>query len=200
MSDKFPARKELRREYDQFFTDNPGKWATAARNEFAIQAVKDLPFDNVLDVGCGNGHTLAAFGQAFPEALLFGLDISPVACELAAKNSGAHVESAFVEDYRPDAPFDLILCMGVAEHFKDPLRGLKAVRKIAAGHLYLEVPHNLAYSPGEQNYRRLSVGSHQLEWHWPRSKWEEVIEAAGFEIAKSLTGKKPAWEFVWVLK
>lgn len=193
-------KQSLIAEYDAYFTKDPGKWAVTARNQFAFQTVKPYTPKSIIDIGCGNGHTLKFFGQQYPEAELFGVDISPVAAALAEGNSGASVAADFLEDYKPGRQFDLVLCMGTAEHFLDPLKGLAEIRNLVAGYFYLEVPNNLSYSPGAPGYRRLSVGSHQLEWHWPRETWDAVIKDAGFEVVKEKRGLKPAWEFVWLLR
>lgn len=197
-------RQSLIAEYDAYFTEKPGKWAVEARNKFAVDVILNVTHaDTILDIGCGNGHTLAYFGNEFPDAKLYGIDISPVACDLARENSGAVVECTFIEDYHPDMKFDIVLCMGTAEHFEHPVDGLKSIRELTGGYFYLEAPNNLSYSPGpsgNEGYRRLSVGSHQLEWHWTREQWEQAIAYAGFEVVRSLQGLKPAWEFVWLLK
>jgi SAM-dependent methyltransferase len=193
-------RAQLVEEYDAYYTANPGKWAAVARVKFAWKATRHLAPTSILDVGCGNGHALEYFKGRYPEADLFGIDLSPVACDLAYKRSGAHIENVFIEDYRPGRKFDLVLCLGTAEHFTDPLAGLQAIRELVGGRFYLEIPNCLSYSPGEDGYRRLAFGSRQMEWHWPRSRWEKAIKEAGFAIEESLVGLSPSWEFVWILR
>lgn len=197
-------KQDLVKEYDDYYTDNPRKWAVDARNQFAFEQIakssQGQEPKTILDVGCGNGHTLKYFGQKYPQASLFGIDISPVASRLAEANSGATVATCFIEDYKPEFGFDLVLCMGVAEHFADPLEGLKKIRALMPnGILYLEIPDNTTYSPGGEGYRRLSVGSRQLEWHWTRDTWESVILKSGFGILDRVEGLKPAWRLVWLL-
>ena len=98
--------------------------------------------------------------------------------------------------------FDLVFCLGVAEHVEDLLYFLKGLkRKVKSGGVcYLEVPHNLLYSKGPETYRRLTTRSKQIEWHLPRKRWERIILASGFEIVKSYTGLNATWEYIWVLK
>lgn len=200
-------RTDLIKEYDDYFTENPGKWTGAKRNRFAEQVLSQIPIKPraVLDVGCGNGHTLKHFREVYPQADLYGMDLSPVACSIARSNvKGSTIINTFVEDFgqAPSLYFDLILCMGTGEHFLDLTAGFKALRNLLTqeGYLYLEIPNCLSYSPGKKGYRRLSVGSEQMEWHLPRSAWEDHIHASGFRIVKAVTGKHPAWEFVWVLQ
>jgi SAM-dependent methyltransferase len=205
-------RVELIREYDAYYTEDPGKWTGAKRNRFAEQVLAqcDIHPRALLDVGCGNGHTLKHFGALYPQAELYGMDLSPVACSIARQNvKGSTILNAFVEEFsEPSLYFDLILCMGVAEHFLSLRAGFRAMRNLLSkqdpkykqGLLYLEIPNCLAYSLGEEGYRRLSCGSRQMEWHLPRERWEQIIQDTGFRIVKALTGKHPAWEFAWVLE
>ena len=192
-------------EYDNYFKDNPGKWTGLKRNRFAAGVVTEHISNpkRILDVGCGNGHTLKHFKRVYPDAKLYGLDISPVACKIASDNvRRATILTGFIEDFDMGCQFDLILCMGVAEHFQDIEAGFAAMKRLLSkrGLLYLEIPNCLSYSPGDAGYRRLSVGSHQMEWHLSRLVWETIISQCGFEVVQSYTGERPSWEFVWVLK
>ncbi len=198
-------RNELVKEYDDYFTNNPQKWAVTRRNEYAAEIItkyKPAP-RKVIDIGCGNGHTVAYLQRVFVEAEFFGLDLSPVACQLAKQNTNnAMIFNCFIEDFNPGFKFDVITCLGTAEHFTDPKAGLRLIKDHLepGGILYLELPHNLLYSPGPENYRRLSCGSKQVEWHLERSAWEQILLECGYEIVASYTGDKGPWEFIWVLR
>jgi trans-aconitate methyltransferase len=194
------TRAEQAKEYDDYFTANPKKWGKTPRDEFAVNQVRQYAPQTILDVGCGNGHTLAQLRKSFPVASLYGIDISPVACDLARKASGAHVENVFLEDYHPEMKFDLVINLGTLEHLESPLEGLRKMKELTGGICYLEVPHNLLYSPGEVGFRRLTTRSQQMEWHLPRNDWEAIINASGFVIEHAITGLNEAWEFIWILR
>jgi 23S rRNA (guanine745-N1)-methyltransferase len=96
--------------------------AAAARRRFldrgfasplvdAIVAAADpRPGDALLDVGCGEGHHLAAFGQG-PELILCGIDISVPAIDLAARRDPDSLWIVANADRFlpwPDASFDLV--------------------------------------------------------------------------------------------
>lgn len=55
------CKQSLIEEYDLFYTKNPSIWIDDTRNRFALSALssylKQAPV-SVLDVGCGNGHTI----------------------------------------------------------------------------------------------------------------------------------------------
>jgi SAM-dependent methyltransferase len=193
-------RDEMIAEYDKYFTDNPKKWGKTPRDEFAVNAVRKYAPKTILDVGCGNGHTLSYFGKAFPKAELFGIDISPVASDLARKNSRATVETVFLEDYHPPIKFDLVINLGTLEHIESPVDGLRKMKELTGGICYLEIPHNLLYSEGEKGFRRLTTRSKQIEWHLERDDWEDIIRQSGFTIEQSLRGLNEAWEFIFILR
>jgi SAM-dependent methyltransferase len=121
-------KKLLVEEYNQYFTDKPDKWVGGTRNVFAFTHIPITP-ESILDVGCGNGHTLAYFASVYPVAELAGIDISQVACQIARENvPDAKIHEGFIEDVILGR-FDLVLCMGTAEHFLDLHAGLKALKR-----------------------------------------------------------------------
>ena len=157
--------------------------------------------DTLIDVGCGNGHTLEAVQRCYPGTRLYAMDISHQALALIHdKVRGVNTVQSFVDQSSLDIQFTWVLCMGVAEHFEALIPSLERLKNLTGGYCYLEIPHCLSYSPGDETYRRLSCGSRQWEWHLTRETWEQHLYSAGFEIIETLQGLNPAYEFVWVLK
>ena len=132
---------------------------------------------------------------------LYGIDPSNEAVRLS-KERVPYGRFTTEDEFEEIKQFDLVFCLGVAEHVEDLLYFLKGLkRKVKSGGVcYLEVPHNLLYSKGPETYRRLTTRSKQIEWHLPRKRWERIILASGFEIVKSYTGLNATWEYIWVLK
>lgn len=196
-------KEELVQEYEAFYRDHPDLWE--ADDSWCVQTVAlFVPAPKkILDVGCGNGHTLAAMRKAFPQAELYGIDLAQAALDLAAARvQGARFWRGFIEEYSTRLRFDIVTIIGVAEHFIDPEAGLRSVAKLLAkdGICYVEVPHNLLYSPGAHTYRRLESGSRQMEWHLSCEEWEALITSAGFRIVERMKGDSPVNEFIWVLR
>jgi len=75
---------------------------------------------DVLDVGCGSGHLLAALQKTFPGARLHGIDSSPEAIRLARHlNPAFWFETVSIFDVEKlGRRFDLILCTEVLEHLE----------------------------------------------------------------------------------
>ena len=62
--------------------------------EAVIKAVKGSP-NKIIDLGCGTGSTTLMLKQAFPNAEVFGLDLSPqmlVIAEYKAKQAGLNIQ------------------------------------------------------------------------------------------------------------
>lgn len=197
----------LRLEYDQRYLDNPEKWAdTPERNEAAYQHLrKHLKHEpeSVIDVGCGNGHTLAFLQKKWPNAAFWGIDLSREALKLAAaKTENVILVQTALEHWENELQFEVVVCLGTAEHFVDLTGSLSAMKRLIkpGGYGYIEVPHNLAYSPGEQGFRRLERGSRQIEWHLERDTWEKLLFEAELEIQGAYVGDREMWRFLWVVQ
>lgn len=197
-----PTDAALIQEYDRWFRERPDIWVSPERNRFMLDAISQYPDPKmVLDIGCGNGHTLKAVQEHYPNCILYAMDISQEALALVEdKVDSVYAIHDFIDKTSLGLRFDWVLCMGVAEHFQRLGPSLRRMKSLTGGYCYLEIPNCLSYSPGEPGFRRLSCGSRQWEWHLLRQTWEEKLVRSGFEIVEALVGKDPTWEFVWVLK
>jgi SAM-dependent methyltransferase len=194
--------------YNKIYTDNPEKWAGEPGGLRDLIAYSNLHKyfhepETVLDIGCGNGHTIEKFMRIWPNTLFYGIDISEVAIELAKERvPEAEFMVGDFKDYTLNC--DLVLVMGVAEHFEKLVDGLRSLRKYGTL-FYLEVPDCLRAGifNGSDNYdegfRETYKGGLQVEWHLKKRSWEERIRMAGFEILEKPAGPD-AITFVWILR
>jgi len=200
------SKEDLVKKYDEYYAKDKGKWSVPERNKLAYDAVKRLKESpaEILDIGCGNGHTLEYFHEKYPDAKLYGLDLSPKAIEIAKEKlpDDATFYTEFLTDLSARKKFDLILCLGTAEHFEDLSENLAKVKSLLKkdGIAYFEMPNNLAYDYGLHNFRQLRSGSRQYEWHLNRKEWNDQLTQAGFEIVKEITHARPQWQFAWILR
>ena len=86
----------------------------------------------VLDAGCGLGHMRASVRRFFPRARYVGLETS----EYLARRHGWVRQG--LEAYRPEAPFDLVICHDVLQYLDDrtAARALANLGRISAGAVY----------------------------------------------------------------
>ena len=133
------------------------------------------PSGRMLDVGCGNGATIRAFGQVAPGWTKVGTEFD--AKYRAEVESIPNTEPLYVGpvDAVPGS-FDVITMIHVLEHIVDPVRVLEALRgKLALGGLLLiEVPHHPA------NPFELLIADHHT--HFTADSLTRALAAAGFEV------------------
>jgi len=194
--------------YNKIYTDKPEKWADGQgvfRNMVAFSHVSKYVNNpkSIIDIGCGNGHTVEFFHKRWPDTDYWGIDYSDVAIELAKERCP---EAVFLlGDYKDYVIHcDLALVMGVAEHFEQLVDGLRSLKDYA-DLIYLEVPDCLlagilnGSKYTKEGFRETYKGGLQVEWHLKKSSWEERIKMAGLEILEYLPGSDPI-TFVWMLR
>jgi SAM-dependent methyltransferase len=125
--------------YRRYYHDPATRVSTRAEQECvarlacAFTACLGFRVRRVLDAGCGLGHMRRAVRQFFPRARYVGLEASEY---LARRCGWVH---AGLEDYRPRAPFDLVICHDVLQYLDDraAARAIANLGRISRGALYL---------------------------------------------------------------
>jgi len=201
-------KKEAVAEYDRYYRKKPEKWTSAERNEYARKHIEDYldgQPKNLLNVGCGNGHTIAYLKELWPKTVFCGFDLSPVAIETArAKLPGVDLQSGFLDEITYPMQFECVILLGVVEHFEKLNESLVQLAALVRkdGIVYIEAPNCLAYetSTPEEGFRRVNFGNRQMEWHLFRQSWINHFKAAGFEVAASIIGPTQQTEFIFILE
>ena len=188
--------------YDVIYLTNPHKWENKERDEFTFQKLSEFVLEpkSLIDIGCGNGHTVKHFAGEWVDTKFYGIDLSSEAIEIAGEifPEGKYFAGDFMEAELPHC--EVAICMGVAEHFEQ-LGDFLVKLKCTADLILLEVPNCLSYSDDKtEGFRLTTTGSDQEEWHISHDCWEKHIGWAGFEIVASIQGRTKATEFIWILK
>lgn len=189
--------------YNDVYRGKPDKWNLEWRDKFAFDVLsrRIRKPGTLLDIGCGNGHTIEYFNGRWPDTAYYGIDLSDVAIEFAKErvSEAAFICGTFENLYVETPPKDVVLLMGVAEHFPDLVGSLSNLKKYGKV-IYLESPNCLEYSDNKgEGFRETHEGTGQVEWHLRRDTWEDRITEAGLSIIDSWLGLTPKTEFVWVL-
>ena len=103
-------------------------YSSLVRTDILKMVTVDNPKAVVLDVGCSCGGNLMLLRTFLRQAELYGIEINPVAAEVA--NSFGHVLCEDVEKFdRKDwqDKFDIILIGDCLEHLLDPWRALRKI-------------------------------------------------------------------------
>lgn len=94
----------------------------------------------ILDVGGGNGYMLDIFGDNWHKVL-----VEPGPLNQEVDNKDIEIFAMGFEDFSYPSFFNVIMCMCVLEHVKNPRDVIKKIYKLldAEGFLILEVPNSL---------------------------------------------------------
>lgn len=119
-------------------------------NRFLIKILKEIENQNprnILDVGCGEGQADSFFLKFHPNLKITGVDFDEKALKEAKINCPAmKIKKADVYHLPfADKSFDLILCLEVLEHLKNPERAIKEIKRIGR-HFLISVPNEPFFS------------------------------------------------------
>jgi 2-polyprenyl-3-methyl-5-hydroxy-6-metoxy-1,4-benzoquinol methylase len=114
---------------------------------FASDGILPPRGGSLLDVGSGEGTLLRASRETRPDLQLRGVEPTVTYRTNAEAATGVAIAPSIAE-LEPNATFDLITCIHVLEHVREPLELLGQIReRMAPGtRLYVDVPDAAAYA------------------------------------------------------
>lgn len=134
---------------------------------------------DVLDVGCGNGATLRAMSQVFPQWRLHGFELSDGTLDRLKTIPGFQrlYSGSFARIQRS---FDLVSMIHAIEHFENPTQTLRELQPIVgAGRLFIEVC-NINENPFD-----ILVADHLV--HFSPHTLTVLLQRAGFTVTTVAT-------------
>ena len=147
----------------------------------------------VLEVGCGNGGTLAWLRESGRAGWLAGVEMSSTAAEKARSRIDLLREgdvNRICSEFAP-ASFDLILCLDVLEHLVDPWTTLGRLQALLRpeGELIVSLPnirHHSVLLPlllsGRWRYEPAGIMDQSHLRFFSRQTALTMVRDAGFEI------------------
>jgi SAM-dependent methyltransferase len=129
----------------------------------------------LLDIGCNEGRGLEIYrrnGYAVE-----GLELNERAAAVA-RSKGFAVDTAALERFSPDTPFDVAVLSNVLEHSLDPAQMLRDVRRILkpGGQVWISCPNS-------GSWLRSCFGRYWINWHVPF----HIVHFSSHTLAKVLT-------------
>lgn len=131
-----------------FLRYNPG---ARHRRRLVRKALRGAGFidGSLLDVGCGLGEMVGSLADAFPRAMITGVDLSPLAIE-RCRHTRPRQQWAVADvtvDELPDR-FDAVVCSEVLEHLDQPTSAVAALARAAreGGVVVITVPHGRVHA------------------------------------------------------
>lgn len=107
--------------------------------------LNNITATQILDVGCHGGLLTAEIAKKYPEAKIFGIDLSERAIKYAQKKYPAirFLVARGEKISFPTSHFDLVTCFEVLEHVPKPSVILKEIKRVlkARGNVLLLVPN-----------------------------------------------------------
>lgn len=173
--------------YEKFQTGNPVVRRLIDRFFARLGAtVEPLGPKSVLDAGCGEGETLERLAALLPSRVA-GVDLSPEAVEFASRRlPQAEIgrESVYELPFA-DESFDLVLCLEVLEHLKEPAEALAELARVGRCDLVLSVPHEPWFRLGSllRGKYVATLGNHPEHVnHWNPRTFRRFLEQQGLEV------------------
>jgi len=159
-------------------------------------------YKRTLEVGCGNGATLAWLKEKGICEETVGIEYSPAACAHARKKLDRVIEGdAELIELADHEQFDLILCLDVLEHLKNPSKLLSRLRKHLSpgGRLIVSLPnvrHHSVIVPllfgGRWDYSDAGILDSTHLRFFTRSTAHRLLEESGFGISACI-GSGQQW-------
>jgi SAM-dependent methyltransferase len=133
---EFIARKRYLTDRSRFFLEL-----------FAREGILPAGGGGLLDVGCGEGTLLRTVRDVRPDVRLRGIEPTISYRANAEAETGVSI-SASLEEVEHGTTFDLVTCIHVLEHVREPLQLLRQIRErlSPAGWCYIDVPDAAQYS------------------------------------------------------
>lgn len=140
----------------------------------------------ILDVGVGSGHRLIELAKAFPDNSYTAIDYSEAALAHARQlfsSSGLHQvefrQANLEEDLAKLGQFDVITCMGVLHHLRDPNLAWKNISQLChadtIGFIYVYGKLGSTERIKRKNILNLLAPSD------PDDEWLQMVQACSFD-------------------
>jgi len=141
--DQFKSAGEIARAYDAIYTEDPNIWEKVGRTsgflEYFCSLLAKYDLTRYLEIGSGEGFLL----QRVPSPQKYATDLSFKAIKSARERVDADFSIAIAERLPfPSSAFNMVVTVGVMEHFLDSKEALREIRRVLkSGGYYVNLIH-----------------------------------------------------------
>jgi 2-polyprenyl-3-methyl-5-hydroxy-6-metoxy-1,4-benzoquinol methylase len=160
----------------------------AERRELELMYLGGLPPGRVLEVGCGDGHTLAQLRARGWDVQ--GLEVDEHATAQARRTFGVPVFCSRLDEARfLDQEFDAVVMNHVIEHVHDPLALLRESKRILkrGGHLVSITPNTKGWGHARFGACWIGMDRPRHLLLFSRNTLEQMARTCGFHEVKTWT-------------
>jgi ubiquinone/menaquinone biosynthesis C-methylase UbiE len=139
--------------------ENASDWASAEELAACIEAITDDP-KSILVVGCRTGYELTTLKRAFPDAVIWGVDIVPEFIEKAVARGNARIADMHDLPY-PAGHFEWVVCVGTLEHAYNVRKAASELLRVTERYLYVTADLS---DPNSDNVSTFTFSRDTEEW------------------------------------
>lgn len=190
--------------FEKHTTKNPiGKFFLNNFLATVVKTIRPLNIDSILDVGCGEGFTLARLQKEKIGKHFEGIEYDDTAIELGKKlypKLEIKKGDIYKLPYKSNS-FDLVVCTEVLEHLDEPKKAYRELLRVSRKYVLLSVPNEPFFTIQRitrfQNILKLGAHPEHVQ-HWSIRGFMKFVKIRGVKV---MTKKYPVpWTMVIVKK
>lgn len=146
-----------------------------------VALAKPLKAKAVLDVGCGEGFTLARLRDEKIGKILEGVDVVKEALRVSKKlhpDISCKTGNIYRLKYK-DNSFDIVICTEVLEHLQNPLHAFRELLRVSKKYILVSVPNEPWFTMQRilrgKNILHLGAHPEHVQW-WTATAFEQFVK------------------------
>ena len=176
---------QLEEKYNDYYKDEISEWSTIGaigKVENIIEVSRYKKFENIIEVGAGDGSILAFLNEKKFCKKATAAEISDSGIEQIKKKNIEIVKWVIKFDgYElplKDKEFDLAICTHVVEHVEHPRKLLREIKRVSEYQVF-EIPIDFSFNVDKKVEHFLSYGHINI---YTPSLFKFLLKSEGFEI------------------
>ena len=163
-------------------------------------AADQRPARRPLEVGAGEGVISARMHERFGSCVALDLPDAGLREQWRRRPGPSYLHADALRLPFQDEAFDLVVCVEVLEHLRDPAAGLRELARVTSRHLLLSVPHEPFFRGSNlltgRYVRALGNTPGHLQ-HWSGAGFQRFVSTTA--NVRAVASPYP-WTIVWATK